>query len=55
MPAALAPGAAFALGLGIQLTRPGPRHTDSRTAMLIQIGVSAGVYWLFSPAPVQRW
>ncbi len=54
-PVALALAAAFLFGLGIQLTRPGLRHTDSRTAALIQIGTACAVYWLASPAFLQRW
>jgi drug/metabolite transporter (DMT)-like permease len=48
-PIALALGAAFFFALGIQFTRKGLRHTDSRTGTLISIGTATLLYWAVSP------
>ena len=48
-PVVLALGAAFLFALGNQCSRMALRYTDSQTAALYQIGVSATIYWLASP------
>jgi drug/metabolite transporter (DMT)-like permease len=55
LPAVLALNAAFLFAVGIQFTRLGLRHTDSRTAALIQIGAAAGIYWVAAPFFVEAW
>jgi uncharacterized membrane protein len=49
MPVVLALCAAFLFAFGIQFTRIGLRHTDSRTGTLISIGTATLLYWLVSP------
>lgn len=55
LPAVLALNAAFLFGLGIQFSRLGLSHLDSRSGTLIQIGTATGIYWLVSPWFVESW
>lgn len=54
LPVVLALCAAFLFALGIQFTRRGLRHTDSRTGTLISIGTAALLYWVVSPWLLER-
>ena len=47
--ALLAIGAALLFSVGIQFTRKGLQHMDSRSATLITIGTAAALYWAASP------
>ncbi len=53
-PVVLALGAAFLFALGIQFTRKGLQHTDSRTGTLVSIGTAALLYWAVSPWLLER-
>ncbi len=53
-PVVLAIGAAFLFALGIQFTRKGLRHIDSRTGTLVSIGTAALLYWAVSPWLLER-
>ena len=50
----LAIGAAFLFALGIQFTRKGLRHIDSRTGTLVSIGTATLLYWAVSPWLLER-
>lgn len=54
MPVVLALGAAFFFALGIQFTRKGLRHIDSRTGTLVSIGTATLLYWAVSPWLLER-
>ena len=54
MPVVLALGAAFLFALGIQFTRKGLRHIDSRTGTLVSIGTATLLYWAVSPWLLER-
>jgi drug/metabolite transporter (DMT)-like permease len=53
-PVVLAIGAAFLFALGIQFTRKGLRHIDSRTGTLVSIGTATLLYWAVSPWLLER-
>ena len=53
-PVWLAWTAAFLFALGIQFTRKGLVHTDSRTGTLISIGSATLLYWAVSPWLLER-
>jgi drug/metabolite transporter (DMT)-like permease len=47
--------AALLFALGNQFSRLALRYTDSQTAVLYQIGVSTGLYWLCAPFFLEAW